>query len=497
MLIFGRKIPFLLLAAALLLAACSPAPSSGEEKTPTPLSTSIKLEPCQLGAEAAQCGSLKVYENRAAKSGRMIDLQVAVIKAKSANPAPDPIFYLAGGPGDSAIEDGARQQFPASLSENHDLVFVDQRGTGGSNRVVSPTNPPDVTGLTPAEMDTAVKAWVAKFLGSIDMDPQYYTTSVAMDDLDEVRQALGYDKINLCGYSYGATAAQYYLRQHEEHVRTVILGFGSRLDIPVFARYGLNGQRALDGVFALCQADANCQAAYPNLGEEFKSLMARIAEKPGTDSFTNSAGQPETITYTPDYLAPVIRMLTKDSQHVPGLPRLIHRAYQMDDWKGFTNFIIDHGNYEWWGNLLMAQVIRCSEKWAAYDPDEVARLGEGSYPKGFDVWLAQNQAFSCRYIPRGVTPEGTAQQTGSQVPMLILNGGLDPIDPPDNMAGAEALFPNSAAVVLPYAGHSLSDYTTIGCMWSIEDEFIQSGSAQGLHTECLKTVRPPIFITAD
>ena len=118
------------------------------------------------------------------------------------------------------------------------------------------------------------------------------------------------------------------------------------------------------------------------------------------------------VAYTPDYLAPVIRMMTKDSQYVPGLPRLLQRAYQMNDFKGFTQFILKNGNYEWWGNLLMAQVIRCSEKWAAYDLNEVARLGEGSYLKGFDLWLAQNQAISCQYIPRGLMPEGTAPQTG-------------------------------------------------------------------------------------
>jgi pimeloyl-ACP methyl ester carboxylesterase len=194
---------------------------------------------------------MKVYEDRATRSGRMIELRVAVIKAKSANPAPDPIFYLAGGPGNAATEDGARQQFPGSLSQNHDLVFVDQRGTGGSNRVLVSTDSPDLTGLSPEEIDATLEALVDKFLGEIDMDPQYYTTSLAMDDLDEVRQALGYDQINLFGASYGATAAQYYLRQHEEHVRTVILVGGSLLDTPVFELWAKNGQRALELVFDL------------------------------------------------------------------------------------------------------------------------------------------------------------------------------------------------------------------------------------------------------
>ena len=145
----------------------------------------------------------------------------------------------------------------------------------------------------------------------------------------------------------------------------------------------------------------------------------------------------------------------------------------------------------------MERVIRCSEKWAAFDPEVLASLSEGSYLKGWDVSLAQNQAASCSITPRGVTPEGMDPQPGSQVPVLILNGEVDPIDPPDNMAGAKALFPNSAALVLPYQGHSISDYNTIMCMWSIEDDFIQSGSVANLHTDCLKSIWPRAFDTTE
>lgn len=463
----------------------------------SPLSPSIQLEPCQLGSTQAQCGTLKVYENREARSGRMIDLRVAVIKAPGDNPAPDPIFYLAGGPGDAATQDATRQQFPYSLSENHDVVFVDQRGTGGSNQVLVPTDQPDLSGLTPEQADAQARAWVTKVLGEIPMDPRFYTTSIAMDDLDEVRQALGYDKINLVGYSYGATAAQYYLRQHGEHVRTIVLGGGSLLDIPVFERWAQNSQRALDLVFDQCLADPACQASFPNFKTEFADLLARLAAKPVTETFTDpSSSQPASVTFTSDFFAAVVRHMTKDTKNDSALPILIQRAYEENNWQGITQFYANGGGPEWWGDLIMAHVIRCSEKWAAFDPEAVSQLSEGSYLKGWDVSLAQNQAVSCQYTPRGETPEGTAPQPGSQAPVLILNGDMDPIDPPDNMADAKALWPNSLALVLPYQSHSISDLNAINCMWSIENEFIQTGSAEGLHTDCLKNIQPAGFITA-
>jgi pimeloyl-ACP methyl ester carboxylesterase len=311
-----------------------------------------------------------------------------------------------------------------------------------------------------------------------------------------VREALGYDKINLVGYSYGATAAQYYLRQHEAHVRTMALGGGSLLDVPVFELWARNSQRALDMIFDRCQADSACHAAFPNLRTEFAGLLTRLAKAPVTGSLSNSSDDPQSgnVTLTADFFAAIIRYMTRDARNHSTLPLLIHRAYQENDWKGFLQFIANNGGPEWWSDQLMEHVIRCSEKWAAFDPLAVAQFSEGSYLTGWDVNLATNQALSCKYTPHGETPEGTSPQTGSQVPVLLLNADVDPIDPPDNMAGAEALWPNSLSLVAPYQGHSISDMNAISCWFSILNEFIQSGSVDGLNTSCMQTIQPPAFV---
>src|SRR5512135_3119053 len=117
------------LAFVVALAACSG--STINQTTP------IALQHCIVGNTSEWCGTLKVYEDRAARSGRMIDLRVAVIKAKNPKPAPDPIFWLAGGPGGAATEDTSYAlQIIGPANEQRDLVFVDQRGTGGSNKLV-------------------------------------------------------------------------------------------------------------------------------------------------------------------------------------------------------------------------------------------------------------------------------------------------------------------------------------------------------------------------
>jgi pimeloyl-ACP methyl ester carboxylesterase len=484
---------FLLLA---FLVSCSGAPTKQlptetATATATPKPT-VQLTPCRIGYRQAQCGSLQVYEDREAQSGRMIPLKIVVFPALNDQPAPDPIFYLSGGPGGAAAsEDANYQQFSAGLYETHDIVFVDQRGTGGSNEVLIPTDQPDMSGFTPEQMDTAAKAWVAKVLGEIDMDPRFYTTSVAMDDLDEVREALGYDKIDVVGCSYGATAAQYYLRQHEEHVRSIALCVGSLLDIPVFERWAANTQRALDQIFNLCMADSACQSAYPNLKAEFTGLMDRLAAQPETAPYPESGNAAATITYDVDFFSGSLRNLMKDAQNDRLVPLYIHLAYG-NDWSGFNHFIARGGGPEWWGQQFMDHIIRCSEKWSAFDPAAVAQLGQGSFMLTRDVNLAQSTALSCIYTPAGITPEGIYPQAGSQVPVMIWNGNLDPIDPPENTAGAQILFPNSVSLVAPYQAHAISGQNS-ACFNSILEQFIETGTAKGLDTSCLQKMTPPAF----
>ncbi len=463
-----------------------------------------------MGGFSAQCGTLSVFENRAASSGRMIDLRVAVIKAWGDHPSPDPIFYLAGGPGVAAAsEDGVHQQFSMLLMENHDVVFVDQRGTGASNRVdvpiinLDPTvlSPVDVGGqdvinidrtdLSPAELDARIRAEVDKYLARIDMDPRFYTTSMAMDDLDDVRAALGYDQINLFGGSYGVSAAQYYLRQYGDHVRTAVLYGGALLDYPMFEHWAANGQKALDKLFDLCLADADCQAAYPNLRSEFYELLARLTEQPVTIEW--SGGQ---VALTADLFAEMIRVIMVDASRDYTIPFLIHRAYQDNDWSMLAMHFAEYGPADW-GPQFMAHVIRCSEKWAAFDPQEVARWGEGSYLKGWYASLAESHALACNYTPNGVMPEGQTPQPKSNAAILIINGDLDPQDPVDGMAGAKDLWPNSTTVVMPYQSHWLSTYQNIACFFSLEDQFIESGSAQALDTGCLTDLRLPKFMVAN
>src|SRR5215510_11211236 len=186
-----------------------------------------KLKPCKIEGLQTEvlCGTMSVWENRTAKTGRKIDLYMVVLPAQNPNPAPDPVFYINGGPGyGSAGAATGMGQFLGEIRNQRDIVLVDQRGTGKSHPLHCPLPGSDddlqgyVRTLFPMEVLRACEPKLAA-----EADLTQYTTEIAMDDLDEVRAWLGYERINVFGGSYGTRAAQAYMRQHPEHVRSAVL----------------------------------------------------------------------------------------------------------------------------------------------------------------------------------------------------------------------------------------------------------------------------------
>ena len=445
------------------------------------------MTPCPIAYLAAVCGHLTVAENPDEPSGRSIPIRVMVIPARSTQPAPDPVFFLAGGPGGSATESFTWTTSTFSrLNAVHDFVLVDQRGTGGSNRMVAP-EPPDLAGLDESARDAAAREWVDNVLADLGGDPRFYTTSLAMEDVDAVRAALGYDQINLYGPSYGATAAQYYVRQHEEHVRAVVLDGGTLLDVPIFERMAVSSQRALDILFERCANDAACHTAYPEIAAEFAAIEDRLADAPiTTDVIHPYSGDP--IVFDPLSFASAVHSALVEPPLSSKLPALIHLAY-LGQWDAVAEAGVaaSGGGQPNDDQLVMAAVIRCSEAWARYDPAEVERLGDGAYGLAGYIAAARAQQQSCRYIPSGVVPSDDGSPVRSTVPVLLLVGEADPQDPPANVADAPEELPNSRTVVVPGAGHTVGH---LGCMPSIVAAFIEAGTVNGLDVSCAATGVP-------
>jgi pimeloyl-ACP methyl ester carboxylesterase len=469
---------FALLAAALVACACgsstaTPSPSPVHTPTPGPTAAptaSPSLPGRSLGGVALKtctaagwlCGTYAVKEDRLDAASRTIDLKVVVIPAVAARPEPDPIFALAGGPGGAATE--SFLWFPDAFPDLHatrDIVLVDQRGTGGSNPIEYSASPgPEVA---------------------------FYTTSVAMDDVDEVRTALGYDMIDLYGPSYGATAAQYYMRQHPDHVRTAVLDGGSLLNFPLLEHWAVSSQSALDNLFARCEADAACNGAFPKVRAEFDSVLAKARMEP-IDTGVVDPGSGDNVMMNAATLEQAVHAALVGSDKSVYLPLLIHEAY-LGDWASVILTAQRIGGDTQGPNLAMPVVIRCSEAWAAYDPEQVAKIGATSYDLEDQIATSQGWATTCASTPKGVVPANDADPVRGDLPVLFTVGDSDPQDPPDNIAEAATDLPNSLTVVVPGQGHTVAH---MGCMPSIVSAFIAAGTVDGLDTTCVANGGVPI-----
>ena len=462
----------------LFVTACSPRSSSSE------VDNSLKLEDCALTSQIgnqvdARCGTLTVPEDRANSSGREIDLHIAVIPAIKRDAEPDPLFLLAGGPGQSALE-----TFPAimpslfQIHEARDIVLVDQRGTGESNPLRC---------LDPEEEilnDDQVVEQLKACPETLDADLRFYTTEIAMTDLDEVRAALGYETINIYGASYGTRAALTYLRMFPERVRTITLDAVVDPEFVVFMTAAEDGQAALDAFFARCESDDACQSAFPVLRSEFEGLLVRLEEAPVEITLPHPlTAKPLELTLTRETIANMVFNTLYVPDFVATLPLSIHTAYADENYIPLISqaFLVNAGLYDG-----MFYAVTCTEDAPLISAEQAARHSEESVFGDLTIDFAA----ICADWPKGeVSPEFRAP-INSDIPVLIFSGSADPITPPRYAEAVAENLTNELHLVISGMGHgNLSSR----CSISILKSFLDTASTQGLDTSCVEGIQPPPF----
>lgn len=456
-----------LLALALSLGACVGGRDDRAE---------LVLHDCRVSGLPARCGTLPVYENRATMSGRTIDLFVAVLPAKGSDRSADPIFFLSGGPGGAATEDiGSVREVFRQASRRRDLVLLDQRGTGSSNELLCP----------PVDEDGAeeLRACLAELPG----DSRAYTTAWAMDDLDEVRAALGYDTINLYGASYGASAAQVYLQRYPDRVRTAALVAGTPLDIAIFEWYPRSSQQALGRLFSRCAAEPECQEAYPDPQADLDAVAARLDRGPVELSEADSpTGQ--RMVFTRENMGPTVHNILFGTDTAPTLPRLL-RAAREGDWPTVARELpTDPAGSD--DVPAMTATILCHEPWARLRRAPTEAASVGSYLTYADVRTLLGREL-CAVVP---APEAAAlydPPTPVSVPVLVINGDADPQDPPELMENIDATYPNSRLLTAPGQAHANWNVPA-SCLGSIIGGFVDTASV-AVSAHCLEQVSPPLF----
>lgn len=474
-------------ACAALLTLCSTGAAAAE--------ASLALEPCELrgsqgfGRVEAECGVLRVAENPGAPEGRQIELFVARIRALGQDPAPDAFTVINGGPGASSVDlyVNLRGAFAPVLRER-DIVILDQRGTGRSSPLSCDTPPQPLRAFD----EQAVKAATALCLDTLESDPRYYTTSIAVEDLERVRVALGYPRLNLYGVSYGTRVAQHYLRRHPEVVRTMVLDGVLPPDQALGPDIALNAQQALDELFARCAGESGCRSRFPDPAAQFGRLAGRLRNTPLEVNLPDPlTGRPATTPLTYGHLAATVRMLSYAPESAALVPLMIDEAEARQN---FTPLALHANRIEReLGesiNVAMHNSVVCSEDVPFYGGLEPLWPAlEHSYLGTDQVRLLQT---ICGLWPRGPADPDLREPLETATPVLLLSGERDPVTPPAYADRAAAGLRAGRHVVAPGQGHGVAGR---GCVPEVIGDFVRAGTVEGLDTTCVERLAPdPFFV---
>jgi pimeloyl-ACP methyl ester carboxylesterase len=475
---------------AILLFACSTnlAPPVVE------VGPTLHLEPCELTAvgggasgQRALCGNLRVYEDRQSGNGRQIDLHIAVIPAVSRSPEPDPLFILVGGPGEAATQTYASISSAFTrINQRREIVLVDQRGTGRSNPLDCQAAEEEEVSL---ETDPdALQALVTRCLDELDADPHFYTTSIAMEDLNDVRQALGYEQINLYGVSYGTRAALVFMRQHPDSVRASILDGLAPPEWVLGPSTPADAQRAVDLILDRCQADLNCNQVFPDIKNSFADVLANVRDEPVELTLQHPiSGERIDFTLTYDFLANTIHGMTYAPETAALLPLMIHSAANRGDYSHLSAFGLTYVH-------SVSGAMSPGMRFSVVCAEDVPLYGEENLGQGYlGELIVETFTEVCKTWPQGTIPPGFHEPVRSDIPVLLISGEVDPVTPPANAEMTAHHLPNSLHLVVPGQGHA---NIFRGCIPSVAADFIENGSIQNLDTNCVHDMQPlPFFVS--
>ena len=456
------------------------------------VAAAIETEACRLSSRwlatvSAQCGTLTVPEDPANPDGRQIELFVARIPALSGTPQPDPLLLISGGPGQATTDLylALRGAFEP-IRRDREIIWLDQRGTGRSARLSCPTT--DVQDLDTATLDE-LAALVTDCVTALNADPRYYTTSVAVGDLEQLRLSLQLTEWNIYGISYGTRVAQHYLRRYPEHTRAVILDGIVPAELALGPAIARNAQDALEEIFARCASQPLCAQRFPVLGERLTTLLARLLEQPRAVEMSDPiTGKPETLTLSDRHLQAVVRLMSYAPLTTALLPLLLSEAHDGNYAPLTAQAYMMIDELDRTISFPMHNSVVCTEDVPFYRDADLLGLEE-TY---LGNTIIDALTTVCSVWPAGVLDSDLKAPLVSDRPVLLLSGAADPVTPPAYGAQVLENLGNARHLIGPGQGHGLAG---VGCVPRLMRRFLEDLDPQGLDDDCLQRERPsPFFL---
>ncbi|MGH8144837.1 MAG: alpha/beta hydrolase [Rhodanobacteraceae bacterium] len=459
----------------------------------------LTLAACQLKrphsavTTPAFCATFPVPENRADPHSRKINLKLAIVKSDSQVPARDLVVYLAGGPGQSAIRTYS-EMVPAfaPLLKHHDLLLLDQRGTGGSHPLLCPGVEKKMQALGATAPDLAQRTeLVGECAKEVEKqaDPRHYATTDAVADLEAVRKALGSPRLDLVGVSYGTRVAQHYATAHPDAVRSIVLDGVVPNQLILGETFAEALQHSLKLQSAACSATPVCKKTFGDWYATLHGLYDKLKSQPPQQVTFNdpSTYKPVTQTLSADALAGVVRFFSYSAATQALLPLAVDEAAK-DNYAplmGQSQLLTSSVSGSMQGDMQLSVI--CTEDASLLKPrpqDADTLLGN----QLIDAFMAE-----CKAWPHGPVPKNFHVPFKSAIPTLLISGERDPVTPPGDAEEVLKGLSNGRSLVVKGMGHAES--INAGCMPKLVDQFVDKLDPKLLDAACLKKLGPiPAFV---
>lgn len=470
-----------------------------------PAAASI-MAPCPGFAETgkpalvygAQCGELKVKENPA--DAQSAEIAVAILRLPAINPAPkqDPLFLIQGGPGGSSVlmAEQIHQVF-ADVRKNRDLVFVDQRGTGKSNPLNCDSLGDAEQLLPEAEQHKKylelMRACAAKYAAQIP----YYTTPYAVADLEAVRQALGYEQINLWGGSYGSRVVLEYMRAYPQQLRTVVMDGLAPAQIALPKFFAEDAQAALAAVNRECAQQPKCLARYGDILAHAQTVHKRLQQlqaqaKPLRIHYEHPRHrQPKELLLTPKSFSSLVFMSLYSRDLTVLLPQALYRAAK-EDYRllaALHALAAEQSSFSQISEGMRYSVL-CNE-----DARFITAHDLRSRKPFLGLDMLADFADVCNFWPEAEVPVDYFVPLKSALPSLLLSGGHDPVTPQRWAQQVAEGLSQATQLAAPGGNHIVS---MEGCLPQVIAQFIEQGGVGDMKLDCVQRIKPlPLTLGAN
>ena len=462
--------------------------------TAAPIAEGSFLSSCHVSGfdERVECGMLSVPEDYANPDGKRIDIHVVRVPAVASAKEDDPLLFLAGGPGQAATELVAQMAYVfRDVRRTRDLIFIDQRGTGNSNPLQCPNDDLELVyaHLAVADEELDLTGEIVRCAEELDANFQAYTTRNAVRDFDAVRAALGYSQFNLYGGSYGTRTGLAYLRDFPDSVRVAVLDGLAPPQVKI-GLFGTSSQHAFEKMLADCEEQTACANAFPNLREQYRTLVDSLQSQPITLQLRDPRSyRLANVRMTANRLNQMIFPALYSPRMRQMLPLVISEA-AAGNYVPLTGLV---GSFEQEPMLYLGLTLSvvCQEDIPRITDEERASEAASSFMGNM---MLNNFERMCAGWPVVPNEEPIDQPVVSDIPTLLLSGGLDAVTPPAWGELTATTLSASQHYVAAAGGHTIASHT---CANRLVAQFIQDPNST-IDASCLaETPKLPYLLNVN